>query len=96
MSRISTTKTFDFSCTRIPFVISLSAHTIHFTTDLNTSSFNFQIPPYTEQFLSSFDPSEVTSDGVRATSICLSLDHEFAHPQLQRLRIPWFGFLVSV
>lgn len=39
MSRISTTKTFDFSCTRVPFVIRLSSHTIHFTTDLTTSSF---------------------------------------------------------
>ena len=46
MSRISTTKTFKFSCARIPFVIRLSAHTIHsttihFTTDLTTSSFDW-------------------------------------------------------
>lgn len=35
-SSISTTKTFDFSCARIRFVIRLSAGTIHFTTDLTT------------------------------------------------------------
>ena len=96
-SNISTTKTFDFSGARILFVIRLpltlftslrtsplplsieracfSDSSIELTISLNCGSVKFR------PFWSNFRRSS-------CTSICLSLDHEFAHPRLHGL-----GFL---